>query len=115
MSIASKYNHGSRFTYEIPKDAPFKSLKDFSEDSVITLRGLYTSKKGKFGEEPNAIIDKAVVNLPKHLLGDVKDMMNDTEFVDAVNEGKVGFKVRTYEDTTYGKGTCYSVEWVDLD
>ena len=113
--IAAKYNKGSRFTYELPKDAPFKSLKDFSEDAVITLRGLYTSSKGKFGEEPNAIIDKAIVNLPKHLLGDVKDMMNDEEFIAAVNEGKVGFKVRTYEDTNYGKGTCYSVEWVDLD
>lgn len=114
--IAEKYNtnKGSKFTVQMPKDAPFMNLKDFSEESVVVLRGVYINSKGNYGEEAVGMIDNAFVNLPKHMVDTVKNMIADGEFVDAVNAGKVGFKVRTYEDTKHGKGTCYTVEWVDL-
>ena len=112
--IAGKYNNGSKFTYQMPEGAPYKSLKDFGSVTTILLRGLFIGTKGQYGDEAVALIDNAYVNLPKHTVDTVKDMIADSEFVEAVNAGKVGFKVRTYEDTKYGKGTCYSVEWVDL-
>lgn len=112
--IAAKYNKVTRFTYQMPENAPYKNLKDFGVDNTVILRGLYINTKGNFGEEPVAMTDNAYVNLPKHLANDVSNMMADEEFITAVNEGKVGFKVRSYEDTKFGKGTCYSVEWVDL-
>ena len=112
--IAGKYNRGNKFTFQMPENAPYKSLKDFPEGSTIVLRGLYFNTKGNYGQEPVALTDNAYVNLPKHLSDDVTDMMADDEFITAVNDGKVGFKIRTYQDTKYGKGTCYSVEWVDL-
>ena len=54
MSIASKYNHGTRFDYVIPQDCGFKSLGVLLEDDgngvVYTVRGLYINHKSKYGD-----------------------------------------------------------------
>lgn len=109
--IAEKYNKGARFEYKMPENAPYKNLSQFSEDVPITCRGLYINHKSKFGDAPVAMVDGAYVNLPQHLTDTVKDMLHDAEVIDAINAGKVGFKVYSYENN--GK-TCYSVNWVDL-
>ena len=103
--IASKYNKGARFDYKMPEGAGYKNL------SEIPIRGLYINQKSQYGDAPVAMIDGSFVNLPKHLTDTVKDMLHDDEFIAAVNAGKVGFKVYSYENN--GK-TCYSVNWVDL-
>lgn len=117
MSIASKYNHGTRFDYVIPQDCGFKSLGVLLEDDgngvVYTVRGLYINHKSKYGDAPVVIIDNALVNLPKHLLDTCKQMLLDDEFVDAVNAGHVGFTIYTYTNKN-SNALLYSVRWMDI-
>lgn len=116
MFSATKYNkgEGSKFNYKLPSDAPYKKVADLDASKTYVVRALYVSTKGNYGETPIAIIDGAGVYLPKHLLETVKEMIADVECVDAINQGCVGFSLYTYEDTTHGKGTCYSVDWKDV-
>lgn len=113
MFSVSRFNSGkaNRFTYKTPEGTPFKKLKDLTVGQVYAVRALYINTKGKFGDEPTAVIDTAVVNLPQHLLDTVKAMIDDGEAVAAINNGQVGFKSYEYDGKN---GHGYSVEWVDL-
>ena len=113
MFSATKFNTGKagRFTYKIPENTPFVKLKDLPVGTVQTVRLVYINTKGNYGEEPVAVTDKAIVNLPKHLVDTVKAMIDDDEAVEAINAGQVGFKPYEY-DGKNGHGV--SVEWVDI-
>lgn len=117
MSIASKYNHGARFDYQIPKDATFVSLgKLFERDgkgTVYTLHGLYVNHKSKYGDAPVAICENELVNLPKHLLDTVKQMLLDDEFITAVNNELIGFTIYAYT-VKNDSALRYSVSWCDI-
>jgi len=117
MSIAGKYNHGTRFTYQIPKECGFTSLsKLFQADgqgTVYSVKGLYINHKSKFGDAPVVVSDFALVNLPKHLLDTVKQMLMDDEFIESVNAGKVGFSIYPYT-VKNSNDIRYSVTWIDM-
>lgn len=116
MSIANKYNKGNSFTFKAPKDFEYHSLHDLfnnhGKDMVHGVHALYINKKSKFGESPVVASDNCFVNLPSHLTETVKDMMKDTETVEAINNGKLGFTIYTFESKNR-KELCYSVNWVD--
>lgn len=117
MSIASKYNKGSAFTYQAPKDTPFTTLESLyktdGEGVVYSLHSLYINRKGMYGDAPVAITDGYFVNLPKHTLDTVYSMLEDMEFIGAVNSGHVGFTVRPYVRNGDNK-PLYSVTWLDI-
>lgn len=117
MSIASKYNKTNLFNFEIPKEFEYKSLADLfnnnGKDFVYTVKAVYINKKSRFGESPVVATENCLVNLPKHLTDVAVEIMRDSETVDAINEGKFGFKIYTYE-TKNRSELCYSVNWVDI-
>ena len=116
--LMNKFNNNRRFTFEANDDMPFKSLAEMyainGADTVYILRGLYVNKKSRYGDAPVAITDLAFVNLPKHLLSTVEDMINDREVVNAVNNGDVGFKIEQYVPRNYPDKLAYSVTWLDI-
>lgn len=117
MSIASKYNKGVRFNFQIPKDFHFENLANlFDNDGkglVYNVRGLYINRKSKYGEAPVIVTDFCLVNAPKHLLDTCKQMLMDEEFIKAVNDGKVGFSIYSYT-TKNSDDLRYSIIWIDL-
>lgn len=119
MGIASKYNKGSAFNYQAPEDTPFTTLESLyqsnSRETVYVIHSLYINSKGMYGDSPVAIIDGYFVNLPKHLTATVKAMMEDMEFIQAVNNNSVGFYIYTYTMKGMPKGKIlYSVKWLDI-
>lgn len=116
MSIASKYNrgHGKKFTFEIPKEFTYSSLhalyNNNGADFVYDIRAMYINKKSKFGESPVIATSNELVNFPKHLTDTVKEMLTDSEVIDAINNHVFGFQIYTYTD---GSNVYYSVNWVD--
>lgn len=113
----SKFNSNRRFTFEATDDMPFMSLAELylkhGEDMIYPLRALYINNKSKFGPAPVAITDFAFVNLPKHMLGTVEDMIKDKDVVAYINEGNAGFKISQYVPRNYPDRIAYSVEWID--
>lgn len=118
MGIASKFNKGNRYTFQAPEDFEFKDLVELydqnGKDHVYPLKGLFINTKSQFGDAPVAITEQCYVHLPKHTLDTVKLMNSDDEFVEAVNAGKVGFKIYTYVAKAFGDKLCFAPEWIDL-
>lgn len=120
MGYASKLNKsGNRFTFQSDQTFDFFKLEDlYNEDpeAVYVVRSLWflPTKNPKFKDTPIITLDDRHIKCPVHMTEDIQSIINDPEGVDLVNNQKIGFKVRTYEDKAYGRGTCYSVEWVDL-
>ncbi len=114
MSFASKYNNTVSFDIDTT-GFEFVKLSDLyakGADTVTKINGMYVCK-GKLDTAPVFICAdiKALVNIPSHRTQTVKDILNDEEAVQDIRDGKVGFKVYTYE--SHGK-VCYSIRFVDL-
>ena len=119
MGLMDKYNKGgiifdidvSGFTF-----VDLKSLfKKAPEGEVFKIDGLYINKKSSFGDHPVAMMvqEELLVDLPAHLVDDVKLMIQDPEVVEAIKAGKVGFTIHEYEQKQYKK-KCYGIHWEDI-
>lgn len=116
-NLLNKYNKSTpRFTFSTPKSFEYANLKRLVDLYGIkqehVLNALYINTKSRYGNSPVAVTGTHLVNLPGHLLDTVNEMMNDPEFVEAVNNHLVGFTIYEYEGRN-GKG--YSVNWISLD
>lgn len=118
MSVIDKYNKGTRFNIDT-KDFKFYKLKEIYDvknpDKEYDLKGVAIFNSGKYGDSAVAILNDCFVNLPSHMNEDVKEMLHDDDFINAVNSDKIAFTIRTYLDDKHGKGTCYSVTWIEKD
>lgn len=115
------FAHGSVFTVD-SDDFPFVTLKEvITENGHRTLKVqgcfTYTATKGKGKGKERAVVvaDGMKINVPDHCLNDVKKILSNQMYIDAINAGKCGFKTSEYEDTNFGNGTCYSGTFVDID
>lgn len=115
MSILNKYNKSVKlFNYEIGENPIYKTLKELYEsdkEKVYIVKALYINTKSRFGESPVIATPEFLVNAPSHLVETVKQMRNDVETVDLINNDKAGFKIYQYEMN--GK-TYYSVNWIEF-
>lgn len=114
MSFGTKRSKGTvNFNVDV-SGFEFKSLKDLEVGSIYKIDGLYINTKSKFGSHPVAIVadDKILVDLPKHLVEEVKDILSDAEDVADIKAGKCGFRV--YEYTTDDGLVCRSINWMDI-
>lgn len=114
MSFASRHTKGSIFNIDT-KDWPFKKLEDLYKDGnkLNEVQGIYISTSGKFGPAPVAICKNYCVNLPAHMLDEMKELLSCEEDIEDIKAGKVGFTVETYTDKTFNK-ECYGVKWADI-
>ena len=115
MSILNKYNKSVKlFNYEIGENPIYKTLKELYEsdkEKVYVIKALYINTKSRYGEAPVIATEDFLVNAPSHLVETVKQMRNDFELIDFINQDKIGFKIYEYE--LNGK-TYYSVNWIEL-
>lgn len=83
-------------------------------EKVYKVRALYLAEKGKF-PHPVAVVDDGLyVDLPKHMLDQVKDMRADSVATDLINSGKCGFTVYEYDSDKRAE-KCYGVDFCDIE
>ena len=112
------FKHGKTFTVN-SDDFPFVTLKEVAEengiDKILKVQGAFTFEGKKKKLRPVLIADGHKINLPDYMLKDIQKLLSKDEYIEAVNQGKCGFKITTYEDEQYGNGTCYSGQFVDYE
>ena len=91
-----------------------EDVADQVQSTVFQVRGIYINTKGLYDDAPVLALDSAYVNLPAHLTPICKEILSDPQAVAAINAGRVGFTIYTYEKPAYKK-TCYSIKWVDTE
>lgn len=119
MSITrfNKIGNGAYFVYDREKSRPYTNLeslyKKYGRDKIYKVLALYINE-GKFGEQGLAVLDDVKVNLPKHLVPVLKEIISDEQLVSDINEGKVGFKIYPFISKRYNVKS-YSIRWVELE
>ena len=127
MSVLSKYNKGSLFSFKLDPemDMEFIKLGELDLKKRYVVRLLYINTKGQYKDHPVAVAYPEgdayalmMVDLPEHLTKTVREMIVDQEIAELANNSKLAFEIRTYEyesgEKKKDKKTGYSVQWVDL-
>lgn len=115
-SLMSKFNNTNVFGIDTSdyKYTNLTTLFNTDPDAKHKVLGLFVNTKGKYGAEPNAIIENnLIVNLPRHLLETVNELLDDDRYIDYIKAGHVGFTIYQYHSSKYNKD-AYSVTWLDL-
>lgn len=89
----------------------YNSEKDGGGDVVHPINGMYVHKS-QLGDSP-VIIDaenKRLVNLPQFTGDTVREILANSEAVDAIKANKVGYTIYEYE--SHAK-KCYGITFVD--
>ena len=120
MSFASKHKKGGIQWGIDTKDFEYFKLQDLYEKDgegvAYNLLGVFINKNKSekdlkdYGASVVGILADKLINLPNHMEDEVKDIMNDEEDVADIKDGKVWFRIRSYE--SHGK-TCYSPDWLE--
>lgn len=115
-SLMSKFNNTNVFGIDTSdyKYTNLATLYNTDPEAKHKVLGLFVNTKGKYGSEPNAIIENnLIVNLPRHLLETVNELLDDDRYIDYIKAGHVGFTIYQYHSSKYNKD-AYSVTWLDL-
>lgn len=95
------FSHATKkFTFD-SKNLAFTTLDEVIKENgnkTLTVRSMFIDKKAKFGPRPAIITDSLIIYLPDHCMEDVKKIMANDEYIEAVNAGKCGFTTRQYTD-----------------
>lgn len=115
MSFGSKHarKEGLTFAFDTSSIKGYTSLKDLyavhAPEEVYVIRAIFISK-GKFGEHPTIALENVYVNLPSWMTEECRGIASDPEDVQAINEGKAGFRI---VKRTGQNGDYLAVNWVD--
>ena len=122
MTFGNKYGRKSVTWKVTTKGRKYFKLEDlaaqYAPDRKYIIDCMYINTMSKYGDAPVVgvadVREPFMVNLPKHLLKDVHDMLQDTEAVEAIQLGRAGFKIRTYNPKGSNR-VCYTVDWIDIE
>lgn len=117
FSFASTFNKTTSFGIDTT-DFSFVKLadiyndkKDGGGDVVHPINGMYV-RKSQLGDSP-VIIDaenKRLVNLPQFTGDTVREILANSDAVDAIKANKVGYTIYEYESHVK---KCYGITFVD--
>ena len=116
QGLMSRFNNTNVFGIDTTnyKYVGLKELFNTDPNAHYKVLGFFVNSKGKFGPEPNAIIEnKLIVNLPRHLLETVNELLDDDKYIEYIKQGHVAFSVYQYHSNKYNKD-AYSVTWLDI-
>ena len=118
MANFNKYSHKKQFTYDSSRNV-FMELKQFAtmypNSKKLKVLGMFTYE-GKKGTRAAIVIDGFNINLPSHMVNDVREILrNEDGEIEAINAGHCGFEIDTYEDNKYGNGICYTGNFYQID
>lgn len=114
--LMSRFNNSNVFDIDTSnyKYVSLETLYDTDPTAQYKVLGFFVNTKGKYGAEPNAIIgNNLIVNLPRHLLETVNELLDSDDYIQYIKEGHVGFKIYQYHSNKYNRD-AYSVTWLDL-
>lgn len=114
--LMSKFNNSNVFGIDTSKYkyVSLETLYNTNPDAKHKVLGFFINTKGKYGSEPNTIIENnLIVNLPRHLLDTVNEILDNNDYIQYTKEGHVGFSIYQYHSNKYNRD-AYSVTWLDL-
>lgn len=110
MGFAKTHAHGAKFSINT-EGFEFKKISEFPLNKELTVRGALISKGGKYGDSASLILDDCFMNIPNHMIDDVKELLGDQDAVDQVEAGLLAVSIYEYEDRN--GAIQRSIKWID--
>lgn len=116
MSI-SKFNKGELLFKDTERFNEFKTLEDLINENGIDkyylVKGVYTFKSS-YGEGCFIKSEGFNISLPTHLIDTIKEIREDKESVDSINDGKVYIFIYSYTlPEKYPNKVFYSINFIE--
>ena len=87
-------------------------------DKVYPIMSAWINSKGQY--QPHGVLVTTIdgvkfiaVDIPEFMTDSIEKLFSDQQYYDAINAGKLGFKIYTY-DSKRRKG-CHSITFVDIE
>lgn len=94
---------------------PYTKLSDYPENATLQIKGLFLIKDNlNGGNQAIAILKDSFVNLPKHKVEVVTEIINDEDSVNAIKDGQCYIKTYKYKSEKYNK-ECFDFNFVPAD
>lgn len=112
-----RFNKRNLFSFD-GSSLPYAKLAELvehniiGEGEVITVHGMFTHSKSKFGKTGVIVTDDYNIDVPDHLISMIEEVISDASLIEAVNDGHCGFAVRSYKDNK--DITRFSGSFVDI-
>lgn len=84
------------------KDRPFKKLTELELGKKYTILAIFINTKGKLGHQGIIITEDYQVNMPLHLTDLAKELRQDEEVIEAINNRQLAFDIYEYTND-FGK------------
>ena len=84
------------------KDRGFKKLTELELNTKYTILAIFINTKGKLGDQGILITDDHQVNMPLHLTDLAKELRQDEEVIEAINNRELAFDIYEYTND-FGK------------
>ena len=91
----------ANFNFE-EKDRGFKKLTELYLNQKYTILAVFINTKGKLGDQGILITDDHQVNMPLHLTDLAKELRQDEEVIEAINNRELAFEIYEYTND-FGK------------
>lgn len=93
----------------------YKKLSDYPENATMQIKGLFLIKDNlNGGNQAVAILKDSFLNLPKHKVEVVTEIINDEDSVKAIKNGECYIKTYKYKSEKYNK-ECYDFNFLSAD
>lgn len=113
MSVFSKYRRNVSIDWGVDTSQfPFVKCSDMELDTKIPVYGMFITPDSGYGEGAIVILEDSLLSLPQRYVGQIKDMMDDPEVVQAIKDNQAAIIVTTFESKKFKK-TGYDVEFTD--
>lgn len=84
------------------KDRDFKKLTELYLNQKYNILAIFINTKGKLGDQGIIITDDHQVNMPLHLTDLAKELRQDEEVIEAINNRELAFEIYEYTND-FGK------------
>lgn len=84
------------------KDRDFKKLTELELNTKYTIYAIFINTKGKLGDQGIIITEDHQVNMPLHLTDLAKELRQDEEVIEAINNRELAFEIYEYTND-FGK------------
>lgn len=113
MSVFSKYRRNMSIDWGIDTSSyPFVKCSEMELDVKIPIFGMFITPDSGYGEGAIVILEESLLSLPQRYVGQIKEMMDDKDVVEAIKNNEAAIVVSTFESKKFKK-TGYDVEFTD--
>lgn len=93
----------------------YKKLSDYPENTIFQIKGFFVIKDNlNGGNQAVAILKDCFLNIPKHKVEVVTEIINDEDSVNAIKDGECYIQTYKYKSEKYNK-ECFDFNFVSAD